>query len=534
MRRVAVLLVLLLSFAACVKKEKPQPPPPAPPKAESRDGGRLVRRLVSGVNTLNYLLQVSEDERQVLAFLYDPLIDLDRNMQPVPGLAASWEVLDGGRTYVLHLDPRATFSDGKPVRAADVVFTLHKILDEESQVFSGVFADLDRGATKAVDERTVRVVFKNARAGMLLSFHLGVMPEHVYAKEDFGKTKKVVGTGPYVVARRGVDRSILLERREDYWREKPHIQSILFRTIPDDTVASRALRRGDVDVSHISNDNWVHLKDDPEIQQKIEFHTVYQPGYNCIAWNLRDPLLHDVRVRRALAMVYDRQTIIERLYHGQARAVTGPFTADEWANNPEVSPIDYNPTAAAALLASAGWSDSDKDGILDRDGKPFALTLLVPAGAVTGRNEAEVFQQALLGIGVRLQVEPLEDAAFFDYVLGGRYQAAYLSWTNEPDPDPYELFHSSQLPPGGLNIVAYKNEEADALLDEARAELDPGRRADLYHQFHDVLARDQPYLWMVQVAEKWAVHRRVQDVQVAKQLGLFLWYPGPRAWWLRP
>ena len=154
MRRVAVLLVLLLSFAACVKKEKPQPPPPAPPKAESRDGGRLVRRLVSGVNTLNYLLQVSEDERQVLAFLYDPLIDLDRNLQPVPGLAASWEVLDGGRTYVLHLDPRATFSDGKPVRAADVVFTIQKILDEESQVFSGVFADLATLNPEPIDPRT--------------------------------------------------------------------------------------------------------------------------------------------------------------------------------------------------------------------------------------------------------------------------------------------------------------------------------------------------------------------------------------------
>jgi len=502
--------------------------------AIAHDGGRLQRRLEGNVRTLNYLLQTTEDETQVLSFLYDPLLDFDAELTPIAATAARWEVLDGGKTYVFHLDPRANFSDGQPVRASDVVFTLNKVIDAKSTQFAARFEGLDRAQTRAVDEHTVRVVFKEPRVSQLFAFNLGVMPEHIYAKENFEKTSKVVGNGPYVIKRRGRDRTILLERRANYWRELPPIREILFRPIADDAVALNALRRGDVDVSHVNNDVWTRIRDDAAIQQKVEFRDVYQLGYNCILWNLSEPLLTDVRVRRALAMSFDRQTVIDKLYHGQARAVSGPFTPDQWANNPDVTPIAYNLEAAAALLTSAGWRDTDHDGVLDRNGKKFALTLLILAGNATSRDHAQILQESLRRIGVALEIKALDEAAFYDLVLQRNYQAAYVSWVNDPDPDPYTLFHSSQLAPAGMNVVGYNNPEADQLMDDARIEQDPTRRADLYHQLHEILARDQPYLWTVQVAEKWAINRRVQNVQVAKGLGLFGWYPGPRGWWLKP
>jgi peptide/nickel transport system substrate-binding protein len=244
-------------------------------------------------------------------------------------------------------------------------------------------------------------------------------------------------------------------------------------------------------------------------------------------------LLQDARVRRALAMSFDRQTVIDQLYHGQARAVSGPFTPDQRENNPEAAPIEFNPTAAAALLASAGWTDSNADGVLDREGKAFELTLLIISGNTVSRDQAQVFQNALARIGVKLEIKALDEAAFFDLVLQRNYQSAFVSWVNEPDPDPSDLFHSKQLAPNGMNVTGYANEEADSLMDEAAAELDPATRVSLYHHLHDLLARDQPYLWTVQVAEKWAVNRRVQNVQVAKGFGLFHWYPDSRAWWLK-
>jgi peptide/nickel transport system substrate-binding protein len=424
-----------------------------------------------------------------------------------------------------HLDPRASESD--------VIFTLNKIFDAQSTQFAPWFDGLDRAITKAIDERTVRVVFDKPHAGRIFSFNVGVMPEHVYAKEDLTKTSIVVGNGPYVLKRRERDSSLLLERRDNYWREKPQIASVRFQPIADNAVAWSAMQRGDVDVSRIDNDLWARVKDDPAVQQKIAFHDNWQLGYNCIVWNLADPILSDARVRRALAMSFDRQTVIDKLYHGQARAVTGPFTPDQRENNTEAAPIEFNPTAAAGLLASAGWRDSDGDGVLDREGKPFALTLLTVAGSNLSRDQAQVFQQALGRIGVKLEIKPLDEAAFYDLVFQRNYQAAFLAWVNEPDPDPSDLFHSGKMAPNGMNVTGYASPEADQLMDEAAAELDPERRIDLYHQLHDVLARDQPYLWTIQVAEKWAVSKRVQNVRVAKGYGLFHWYPDSRAWWLR-
>ncbi|MDQ3282855.1 MAG: ABC transporter substrate-binding protein [Acidobacteriota bacterium] len=530
MRR--ALAVLLITIAAACRREPPRPTETATVADAGQDGGRIVRRLESDPTSLNYVLHTTEDERQVLDLLYEPLIDFDQNLNPVPGTAAKWEVQDAGKTYILHLDPRATFSDKTPVLASDVVFTLHKILDEESVQFASWFEGLDREGTRAIDERTVRVAFNDARAAQLLAFNIAVMPEHVYAKGDFKRTTKVIGNGAYVIRRRVRGRSIQLERRDDYWRTKPRIRTVLFHPITDNATAWRALTRGDVDVTRVDNDTWSRVKDDPAITSKIEFFNAFRLGYNAIAWNLSDPMLEDARVRRALAMSFDRHTVIERLYHGQARAVTGPFTPDSWANNPEVTPIDYNPTAAKALLASAGWHDADGDGILDRNGKPFELTLLITSGTGPSRDQAQVFQQSLRQIGVVLNLRASEEAAFYDLILKRNYQAAYLSWVNEPDPDPFSLFHSSQLPPDGMNVVSYRNAEADQLMEEARTELDPARRADLYHQLHDVLARDQPYLWTVQVSEKWGVNRRVHNVAVAKGLGLFHWSPGPLGWWL--
>ena len=520
----ALAFVLILLLGGCeretshsTKRNVPQAP------------SRVIRRLDADVRTLNYLLQTSEDERQVLAYLYDPLIALDQNLEPVPGIALRWEIADDGRAYTLHLDPRATFSDGTPVTANDVRFTLLKVLDAPSPQFSGWFEHLDREKTQVVDARTIRVVFTTARAAQLLAFTISVLPERVYGGGDFNSISAVIGNGPYVLTRREQGQNILLERRADYWREQPKIASVLFRVIAEEQVAWNALLRGELDVGRVSNDIWWREKDRPEVRAKLRFVDTWLLSYNCFAWNLDDPLFRDARVRRALALSFDRPSVIGTLLHGQARPVTGPFTSDEWANNPAVPPLPYDLRQAAALLAAAGWRDTDGDGTLDRADKPFVFTMLIPVGTVA-RDQTQVFQAALRQLGIRMEIATMDGAAFFDRVLQRNFQAAFFSWVNEPDPDPYALFHSSQFPPTGLNVGGYKSAEADRLLDAARVELDRGRRTAIYHELHALLARDQPYLWTVQVATKWAVDRRIENVRASKGFGLFLWHPGPFAW----
>ena len=538
-RKLAPLLLVLSLLGAC-DREKPAPPSPPPVTTTTRAadntpraGGRLVRRLEADVNTLNPLLQSTEDERQVLQYLFDPMVDFDQNLEPIPGTISKWVILDGGKTYVLHIDPRAKFSDGQPVTAADVIFTLETVVGSDAIQFAAYFDSLDKEKTVAIDDRTVRVVFREARVPQLVAFNIPVVPKHVYSKGKFDRVRAVVGNGPYVLKRRETGKTIHLERNENYWREKPLIDSVVFRVIEDDTVAWNALKRGDIHVARLNNDAWFRVKDDPAVQERITFYETYESMYNCLPWNLKDPLFQDVRVRRALAMAYDINSVIARLYHGNARALSGPFLPDSWAYNQNVHPIDYNPQGAAALLSSAGWVDSDRDGVLDRDGKKFEFTLLVPSGSATSSDQAQIYQASLKSLGVQMTISTVEGAAFFDRLVKGDYQAAMVAWTIDPDPDPFSLFHSTQVPPNGLNIVHYASEEADGLLARGRVEFDRSRRAGIYHQFHELVASDQPYLFMMQVGMKWGVDRRVQNVRTAKGVGLFLWNPGPFGWWLK-
>ena len=528
--------IVLLAGLAC-HTERPADIP-APRSAVPVEGGRLVRRLESDVSTLNYVKHSTNPEKLVLSYIHDPLVGFDQNLEIIPGLAKSWTVSEDRLTWTFELEPAATFSDGKKVTATDVVFTLGKIVDPKSQSIqlAGMFEALDPKRTRAVDEDTVEVAFTEARPAQLLAFNMAVLPAHVYSRGNFATDhdQTAIGCGPYVFVRREPGREILLERREDYWRAPPPIHSILFRIIEDRNQAWNALRTGEIDETAVLTDQWLAATRDPSIAPGIEFHRFYELGYNFMPWNTRDPQLSDPRVRRALTMALDRGLLIEQLYYGTARITTGPFTPNHWAFNPAVRPIEFDPAGARRLIEEAGWSDSDSDGILDRDGKPFEIEMLLMAGDGGSANQAQLFQEELARVGVRLNINRIDPATLFSRVLAGEFQTTILAWSIDLDPDLFSLFHSSQFPPNGQNFVFYSNPEADRLIEEGRREFDESRRRDIYRELHRVLAEDQPYTWMVQVSTKWGVSERLRNVEQAEGFGLFGWEPGPLQWWIAP
>ncbi len=504
------------------------------------DGGTLIRRLDSDVKTLNPVLIDSKYDHYVVPYLFTPLLQFDANLLPstAGSLTDKYEVSADGKEYTFHLNPKATFSDGTPVLASDVVFTIAKTVDpkSESAQFAGQFEQWDPSKTHADDAtHTVVVAFKEALAPQLGYFtSIRPIPAHVYSQGDFktGFTMSAVGAGPYRLVRRVPGKEILLERRADFWGVLPHIQNILFKVIVDDTTAWLAVKRGDIDETIITSDIWMRERRRPELQKTLDFRRFYISGYNYIAWSEHDPLLSDKRVRRALAMCVDLQSVINNLYHGTARAMNGPFTPDQWSYNPEVPVIQYNPEEAKRILNSLGWLDTNGDGVLDKGGKPFALEMYVVGGNSASNPFAQLYQAELKNIGIELKVTPLDPGAFLARVFAGNFQTAYLAWDLDPDPDPRALYHSLQFPPGGQNVVYYNNPTADALIDQGRRELSRAKRVQIYRQLHAVLAGDQPYTWTVQVSTKWALTKRVKNVKESKGWGIYLWYPGELDWFI--
>ncbi len=537
--RVAFALSLLL-FGACSKEGPVQPLAPIPDDTTPVDGGTVIRRLEGDVKTLNPVLIESKYDHYVASYLFTPLLQLDSNLLPTTtgSLTDKYEISADGKEYTFHLNPKATFSDGTPVRASDVVFTMARIVDPKSEAaqFAGMFELLDPAKTRADDpHNTVVIAFKDVLAPQLTSFTMvRPIPRHVYSQGDFKSAYAMtaVSSGPFKLVRRVVGKEILLERRADFWGVKPHFQNVLFKVISDDNTAWQAVKRGDIDETIISSDVWINESRRPELQKILDFRRFYTLNYNFIGWNEHDPLLADKRVRRALASCVDLQSIITNLYHGTARAMNGPFTPDQWSYNPEVPVIQYDPAETKRVLNSLGWVDTDGDGILDKNKKPFALEMFVVGGNGPSGPFAQLFQSELKNIGVDLKITTLDASAFIERVMSGNFQTCYLSWDLDPDPDPRALFHSSQLPPNGQNVVFYSNPAADALMDQGRRELDHTKRIAIYRRLHALLAEDQPYTWTIQVSLKWAVSKRIRNVRESKGWGLYLWYPGELDWWI--
>jgi peptide/nickel transport system substrate-binding protein len=533
----AVLVLLLLAACSNEQRLSPSAADSAVDESKPQEGGTVVRRLETDLTSLNPLLAQTRYDHYVVDLLFTPVVELDADLLPVPGLAEKWEITPDGKQYTFHLNPKATFSDGTPVRASDVLFTLKKIADPSTKAgaIAGDFEQLDLSNTRAVDDHTIVVGFKEALAPQLVYFNdVRVLPEHVYRKGDFNQSYSAaaLGSGPYKLVRRD-GAEVILERRADYWRTpKPYVQTLRFKVLKDDATAWNAMKRGDIDETAISSDVWVMESHRPELQKSIAFRRFYMLSYNYVAWNTGDPMLSDSRVRRALAMCVDLQSIINNIYHGTARAMNGPFTPDQWAYNPDVPVIQYDPEGAKRILASLGWLDTNGDGWLDKGGKPLRIEMAVVGGNSASNPFALLFQSELKKIGVDLAITPMDGPALLDRVLHGHYQTVYLSWDLNPDPDPYALYYSTQTPPRGQNFVFYKSAEADRLIDAGRRELDRSKRIPIYRQLHAVLANDQPYTWTVQVSSKWAISKRIHGVKESKGWGLFNWIPGELDWWI--
>lgn len=504
-----------------------------------QDGGTVLRRLESDVTTLNPILAKNTYDRRVTNFLFSPLLNLDADLLPVAGLAESWDISPDGRRYTFHLNPKAMFSDHVPVRASDVLFSLRKIVDPhvEAPQLAGSFEQLDLPNCTAPDPHTVVLAFKEALASQLIQFNnVPVLPQHIYDRPDFDTafTSTAVGSGPYRLVRRVPGKEVLMVRRDDYWTIKPHIKNVLWKVVVDHQTAWNAVKRGELDESIITADVFARESTRPEVQRTIDFRRFYTLSYNYIAWNTRDPMVADPRVRRALAMCIDLKSMISNIYHGTARAMSGPFTPDQWAFNPAVPVIEYDPAGAKRALASAGWLDSDGDGVLDHAGKPLAFEMLFTIGNPVSLEFAQMLQSALKDVGVKMTVTQMDPAIFFQRVLAGNYQSAYLNWELDPDPDPFAILHSSQMPPHGQNFVFYSNPEADSLIDEGRRTFDQSKRIAIYQRLHEILANDQPYTTTVQGSQKYAIRKRVRNARESRGWGLFLWYPGEFDWWLAP
>ena len=227
-------------------------------------------------------------------------------------------------------------------------------------------------------------------------------------------------------------------------------------------------------------------------------------GYVYLGYNLKHPAFADRRVRQAIGLAINKQEIIDVTLLGLGRPATGPFLPGSWANDPALEPGAFDPEKAKRLLAEAGF----KDG--------FSFTVLTNQGNEQRKMACEMIQKRLRDVGIEMKIQVIEWSTFLrEFIDKKKFDAVLLAWNLTPDPDVYDIFHSSKTGPGEFNFVLYKNEEVDKLLEEGRRLFGEEERATIYRQIQRLIREDEPYTFLYVPESLPIIHRRFRGVELA-------------------
>jgi peptide/nickel transport system substrate-binding protein len=450
-------------------------------QAKQRDPNTVVFLIESSPANLDPRIGADAQSQRIDALLFDGLVARDAKFQFTPALAERWEQ-PNPLTFVFHLRSSVRFHDGRPLTARDVVWTIQSM--RSGAVISpkaGSYASVD--SIEAPDDLTVVLHLKHPDNFLLTNLStgaMGIVPEG--SGKDFWQHP--VGTGPFRFVSQQIDQDVVVERNEQSWAVVPKLERVRFAVVPDAITESLELEKGsgDVAVNSLPMDSLAVLAARPDLQVDETGGTEIQ----YLGFNLRDPLLKDVRVRQAIACAIDRGLIIKTLLGGRARAAVSLLPANHWAWSGDGPRYDFDPARAERLLDEAGY----KPG---RDGVRFHLAMKTSTLEET-RLLAAVLQQQLGRVGIALDIRSYETATFLSDVRRGAFQMYSLRWVGgNEQPDIFTfVFATASFSPKGANRSHYSNAQFDALVQDASESADVARRRADYVEAQQILARDLP------------------------------------------
>ena len=502
------LLILLLSLFLIV------------PSGKARDyGDALVIGTIGDASTLIPMLATDAASHEVAGLIFNGLVKYDPYLNLVGDLAERYEISPDGRTITFYLRKGVKWHDGVEFTAEDVLFGFKLITDPKTPTaYAGDFLEVDRA--EVIDRYTFRVHYKKPFAPALSSWgNLVVLPKHLLEGKDITKTefgRHPIGTGPFRFKEWRAQEKIVLSANPDYFDGRPYLNHIIYRIIPDPATMFMELKAGGIDWMGLTPLQYARQTNSREFLSRFRKYKYLAFSYTYLGYNLKHPLFKDRRVRQALSYAIDKREIVDGVLFGLGVPATGPYKPDTWFYNPHVKRYPYDPERARRLLAEAGWRDTDGDGILDRDGRPFEFTILTNQGNLSRLLAAQIIQRRLSEIGIKVHIRTVEWTAFIhEFIDKRRFEAVILGWTTGPEPDLYDIWHSSKIKPPGLNFVGYANPEVDRLLEEGRRTFDREQRKKIYDRFQEILAEDQPYTFLYVPMALPCIHKRFRGIKPA-------------------
>jgi peptide/nickel transport system substrate-binding protein len=475
-----------------------------PPVTEAeRYGGTLVvAGLGDAVSMSSFLSTDYESAQHQMYVLFVTLVRNAPDYSPQPYLARSWEFDDDTSAVVFRLREDLTWHDGVRVTAADVAFTFERIKDPDVPFPNPAYFDY-WDAVEVVDEATIRFYVRPHANPLYGWTRTAIMPRHVLGdvppleleRHPFGTTQPL-GNGPFRFVERVVGDRWVFEASPDFPAElggRPYLDRLVYRQISDDFALVAALRTGEVDLVIDASPSMLELVAQDSAILATSYHA---PEYAFIAWNSRQPWFEDRDVRRALTMAIDRSTLVQAVRAGHGTVAAGPVGPWHWAYDDGWAALPHSQDSAVALLEAAGWSDSDGDGIRDRDGLAFRFDLMASPNPDWQRIQTLV-QADLRDVGIDARPLVRERGALIPLVTGAdrRFDAVIVGWSRDVPLDDSDLWSCDQIGQP-VQFTSYCNAELDPVLDSIPLTPDRERLRSLIGRYHRIVAADQPYTFL--------------------------------------
>ncbi len=519
-----IILFLLLTLVFSTETKSPSRP-------EVAYGDALVVGSIGEPSILIPMLAGDSASHEVAGLIFNGLVKYAPDLSIVGDLADSWDISEDGLTITFHLRKGVKWTDGVEFTSEDVLFGFRTITDDKTPTpYKEDFLQVARA--EAPDPYTFRVHYREVFAPALGSWgNLPILPKHLLQGKDITKTpfgRNPVGMGPFILQKWEPGQRLVLKANPDYFEGRPYLDYYIYRIIPDQATMFMELKAGGVDMMGLTPLQYTRQTNTPFFKKNFSKYKYPTFVYTYLGFNLKHPFFQDKRVRQAIAYAIDKEEIIDVVLFGLGRIATGPYVPGTWPYNPNVKRYPYDPEKAKRLLKEAGWRDTDGDGIVDKDGHPFEFTILTNMGNSLRERTATIIQWRLKQIGIKVNIRLLEWSTFInEFIDKRRFEAVILGWSIGLDPDQYDIWHSSKTGPKEFNFVSYKNSEVDQLLERGRRTFDIEKRKKAYYRIQEILAEDQPYVFLYVPYALPIVHKRFHGIKpspIGITYNLHKWY----------
>ena len=483
-------------------------------------GGSYVEGVVGAPRYLDPILASTDVDADVVQLVFAGLTQLDRDGSVVPDLATF--VTEGdGKVWTFTIRDDARWHDGDPVTAQDVVYTVSLVQDK---AYVGPFSDAFRGVkVEAVSTRVVRFTLPEAFGSFAANTTLPLLPAHRLPGVTYNDlprnsfNQRPIGTGPFKVA--SVDaREVVLTRNDDYYkvgpdRTRPYLDRIVLRSYPSAADALTALGRGEIDgVAGLSTTDAERAR----TYKTVSLYSFPSADLTALFLNVRPEKtkFRDRNVRQAIATAIDKGRVLDAAADGRGRVADELVPPTSWAYVRDVKRYEHSYNDARALLDAAGWTDHDGDGVRDKDGVKLSFAISTSDEPSRVSAALEIIDD-LKQIGVAADLRAIPFNELVETVVRDRtYDALLVGLSGGGDPDPYPLFHSSEITDPGHNFSGYFTLPLDRALENSRRATDQSKRLELISQVFQAVATEVPVVYLYFTDYLYAQSKQVQGLRI--------------------